>query len=1214
MYFRTSGDGPLCLSVRRAIRALGAGLWVFLFSHALFSQGNAGRILGAITDQSGGVIAGSTVTIRDMQRGTSRTLTTDESGLYAAPNLLPGTYSVRAEAKGFQAIERSGLLLEVGQDLRIDLAVKPGEQTQTVIVSGEAPMLEITNAALGGALSNQTINDLPLNGRNFENLLVLRPGVTIYPGGGTGTQSTNGLRADDNVYLVDGVNISDPYQGTSMINGDLGAGDAATILPIDAIDEFKTETNPPAEYGWKPGAIVNVGIKSGTNSVHGTAYAYGRDDSFDARNYFDPVSAPKTPIAFEQFGATLGGPIKKDKFFYYLSYEDQRYSVGSPVQHRLPITAAAGGDATTNLRLACQSVLASGGTAALSAQLAGLNPATCAPLSNYPGFFPVNNGSSIVENTDLGSDNQIDGGVVKVDYHINGHHSLNGMYFISQGGGVFVDTPSRQIAHEWLTKQYQRSETGSVNWTWTPNSTWVNETRVGYAHSYNTSQSVDNNQDPGNYTFRGSTYHFYTGQHNPTYFGIPPITIRGFDFQFGRPGGKSRGPNSVLQILDHVSYLRGKHAFKFGGEILSNASTNEPTGQVKGPVGFADLQSFFAGIPNLAQETTGNFKRHLSDWGYAAFFQDDWRVIRNLTLNLGLRYEVTTVVKEANNLMGDFDPNQGLVQVGKQIGSPFNGDHNSFGPRLGLAWDVQGNGKTVIRAGGGIIYEQLAFDVLNEVGELGLRLDPTGANIYVGGVQQPSPGNISIAATSYSGSALQGTSTPGQVAYDWIHNGPGTPLYQSAPSCGDGNPVAGVIATPQPCSVVGVARNLRSPYVANWTLDIQRAITNNFSLEVGYVGNHGTKLISATDINQPRLGSGWTPVAKAACISSASDVTPYDGCGILPGTGPDAAAEQAARPFNGRFPYLQYIDFVSNLDRSNYNALQAILTQRSSHGLSFVAGYTYGHGLDEQSDNFYSIHIPIYNDTPGRLYGNSDYDIRHRFTLTTTYAIPGKRSPGQILEGWSFNSVVTIQTGLPWNVNDGTNDFSGTTEFNNPGHSQGEQWDFFGNPADFTTVHGLTKYNGGVGGVPFFSGSAIPAACTSASTALGPLALASLANSGCYVLGNSVMVPPPYGSYGTMGRNIFRDSGFRNWDLSVTKNWKFKERLTAQLRAEFFNVLNHPIFANPYGGASGGSGARDPSAGAGFGCGCVTPDVGAANPVLGSGGNRAIQLGLKLIF
>jgi hypothetical protein len=326
------------------------------------------------------------------------------------------------------------------------------------------------------------------------------------------------------------------------MNGDLAAGDSGTILPIDAIDEFKSETNPKAEYGWT-GAVVNVGIKSGTNSIHGTAYAYGRDDSFDARNYFNAAPAPKTPIALEQFGASLGGPIKKDKLFYFLSYEDQRYSVASPVQHRLPITAATGGDARTNLQLACQSALTNGGVAALSAQMAGLDPATCAPLPNYPVFFSVNNGPSIAANTDLSSTNRIDGGLGKVDYHINGHHSLNGMYFISQGFGVLVDSPSTQAAEEWLTNQYERSQTGSVNWTWAPNSTWVNEVRVGYAHNNLFFASADQNQDPANYAFRGSTYHYYTGQLNPAYFGMSPVTVQGFDFQFGRQGGKSIGPD-----------------------------------------------------------------------------------------------------------------------------------------------------------------------------------------------------------------------------------------------------------------------------------------------------------------------------------------------------------------------------------------------------------------------------------------------------------------------------------------------------------------------------------------------------------------------------------------------------------------------------------------------------------------------------------------------
>ncbi len=261
---------------KTAIGIISLSLFILSGSQQLFSQGNAGRILGSVTDQTGGAVVGSTVTIVDTQRNLTRTVTTDAAGEYNVPNLLPSIYTVRAALQGFKTAERSGVTLEVNQDLRVDLTLQPGEQTEKVTVTGELPLVETTNAELGGTIQNVIINDLPLNGRNFENLLSLRPGVEIYPGGGGWTQSTNGQRAHDNVYLVDGVNADDPWMAQSIMNAGMAAGDAGTILPIDAIDEFKTEENPRAEFGWKPGSIVNVGIKGGTNNMHGTAYAFGR--------------------------------------------------------------------------------------------------------------------------------------------------------------------------------------------------------------------------------------------------------------------------------------------------------------------------------------------------------------------------------------------------------------------------------------------------------------------------------------------------------------------------------------------------------------------------------------------------------------------------------------------------------------------------------------------------------------------------------------------------------------------------------------------------------------------------------------------------------------------------------------------------------------------------------------------------------------------------
>src|SRR5467141_4626691 len=339
--FRSTSKKSWGVRVRKAFQLLGGVLGMVLFSLPAFSQGSFGRILGTVTDQSGGTVSGATVTVLDKDRGVSRTLTTDDAGVYNAPNLTAGNYTVRAEAKGFKVFERQNIVLEVGKELRVDATLQPGDQTQTVTVTESVPLVETTNATLGGTLETADIADLPLTGRDYQNLLGLRPGVMLQPGGGPWTQSTNGVRPDESVWLVEGIINMNFFDARPVINMPSPFTDGATILPIDAIQEFNLMENPKAEYGWKAGAVVNVGIKSGTNQLHGAAYAFGRSDSFDARNYYNVAavggSCPgtsivsvcdKLPVQLKQFGGVVGGPIKKDKLFFFSAYEGLRSFVG----------------------------------------------------------------------------------------------------------------------------------------------------------------------------------------------------------------------------------------------------------------------------------------------------------------------------------------------------------------------------------------------------------------------------------------------------------------------------------------------------------------------------------------------------------------------------------------------------------------------------------------------------------------------------------------------------------------------------------------------------------------------------------------------------------------------------------------------------------------------------------------------------------------------
>jgi hypothetical protein len=1167
-------------------------------------------VLGSVTDQSGASVAGATVVVTDTQRGTSRTLISDASGDYVAPDLAPGTYKIHVEAKGFKSSERPSVTIEVATDVRADFSLQPGNVSETVTVTGEIPLLNTTSSTLGGTLSNQEINDLPLNGRNYENLLQLRPGVMRYPGGGFSTTSTDGLRAEDNAYFVEGLFNSEPFSGQGIINGAGIAGDSATILPIDAIQEFNVQENPAAEYGWKPGAVINVGLKSGTNKLHGTAFAFGRDGVMDARNYFNRTPAPKNPRTLEQFGGSVGGAIIKDKAFFFGAYEGQRYDVGNSYSVTTPSMAslpAAGNCISTSVNGDCggsipdaiddllaNSVPISPASLLISGCSVSGTGATAAVTCVGTGF-PTNNTQSINVVQGFPNNVGVDNALGKVDVNINQHNTITGMYFYGNNNGTVEDFP--ELQSKWRSQIHTRAQVVGGSWIWTPNARWVNEARVGYNRLYQPTL-------PGDLNTPASAYGINTGVSGPFTGGLPRIGFAGAFVPglgaFKWP--KFQGPDTITQFIDHVSYTVGTHAIKFGGELHRNGVSGGAFGNARGSITFLGgvaiptgagstaLEDFFAGDPFKASVQVGDPKRDIHNWAYGLFVQDDWRVKRNLTINYGLRYEFSTVMKEAHNLLGNFDPNSttGLIQAGMNgVSGPYNPDHKNFAPRLGFAWDVTGKGNTVVRGGVGLVYETVNWESLLAFNNaFGLNNVPTGAII------------------DGAGNTAGGTIAAGNLAIP-----PGMPQWDS------GTPIYGAnVSTAQlncfnnPCPIMSVARNITTPYVWNWTLNLQHALTPNLSLEVAYVGNHGSNLTGIRDINQPAVGSGWDPATVSACVTNNFDP---NFCA------PNGAGEQASQPFATKFPYLSNIFQMGNVYKSNYNGLQVTLNSRNYHGLSMVAGYTYSHSLDDVGANWdfgYGAGLPVDSYNVGREYGSSDFDLRHRLTLSLTYAIPGKGGFGQMLEGWELNSIVTLASGQPWGPIDLGTDASGTGPLPvSPPANSPIRWNFFGKPSDFKSRPTP---------IPFFAGNrnqASPtdnAACNTQALALDGgtpgLATDALALFGCYAQGGSVMIPPGLGQLGNMGRNTFRDSGFRNFDFSVAKNWHLGERVHAQFRAEFFNIFNHPNFANPYGGQNG-FGLNDPSVQP-FGCGCATPDVAAANPVIGSGGSRAVQLGLKFMF
>jgi hypothetical protein len=1120
------------------------------------AQTSQGRILGTVTDSSGAVVVGAKVTVMNTATGISRTLITTGSGEYFAPNLQPGPYTVSAEAGNFERVNRTGIRLEVAKDARVDFSLVPGAINEVITVAGEAPLVDTTTDVLGGTFSNQAINELPLLGRDFQNLAVLQPGIQRSPGGGFLSITANGNRPEDNNFIVDGLDDNDAYYGGTIINAEGVEGTPATHLPIDAIQEFNIQSSPEADYGYKPGAIINVGIKSGTNSFHGSMYYFNRNAALDARNWFNPrfnsdgTVNPVAALNLHQFGASAGGPIIKGKLFIFGNYEGVRDVVGNPLSASVPISVN-NGDPTTSLPAAFAECGPGG------AQPYG----PCSSVSRkLAALLPTNPGSSVALNLDFNNRNREDNGILKLNYQLSQKHVLVGTYFI--GDSVQTEEDVTVTNPLFLSQAVTRAQVVGGGWIWTPTSRLTNQVHVGYNRFWQKDVVADSNVS-------SASLGLNTGVTDPINFGLPEIRVSGF--QSHTLGGNESWPlyttpNQTLQFTDNAAYIRGKHNLSFGGEFRTGSTDNIRNTFGSGEIRFSGLEQFVAGDVRGSGNFVfvGSSHRLVSQKSIGFFVQDDWRVTPKLTVNAGLRYDLSLPIHEQHDLLSNFDPIKGLVQVGKQISKPYNTDYNNFAPRLSVAFDPWGKGSVVVRAGAGIIYEIPHISVYigqTNTNASGLALNPTG----VAGAPTGAGGGTIAAATISPDSTMM--STNWQTGLPVFGN-----LSTSNLSCTDPT------ITGSACPVFGTVPNLVTPYVINWNLNVEKALWSSAVLTVAYVGNKGDKLYSIRDINQNIYANDQ---------------------GVKAGGSPD---EQTGRPFYSRFPTLSNIYQLGNGDNSIYHGLQVTARQRTTKGLYFVAGYTWSHAIDN-SDSNRQFNIQNSYD-PAAERSNSSSDIRHRFTLATTYELPSRPGYGQWLEGWSLNGIFAAQSGSPTFFYDSFDDISGTGEFN-------DHWNIFGDPRNIHWSKNLPA--NGLGPIPYYTfttdsannlvGNAACIASANGSQAL----LSQLLSFGCYAGPGYVIAPPAPGAFGNMRRNVVYGPNFVNLDFSVIKRFKLGERFSLEARGEVFNILNHPNFADVDHDLSDQTSYT-------LGHAQFTPDIAASNPVIGSGGSRHIQIGLKVLW
>jgi len=1118
---------------------------------SLAAQTFRGTILGTVTDNTGAVLPGAAVTVHNVNTGQDRSTTSSADGTYAIPELPIGTYTVSISEKGFETAVTTAVAVDVASQRRVDASLKPGQVSEKVEVSGEnLPQVETTTDNLGEVLTADTVKDLPVNGRDYTKLIYLSPGVSGSPDqisdspGSYGEFSMNGARGRSNNYLLDGTDMNDGYRNDPAINQAGVFGTPSTILPIDAVAEVNVLSNFQPEYGRNAGAVVNIVTKSGTNRLHGSAAEYFRNDALDARNYFNVSSQPQAQFHNNQYGASLGGPIVKDKTFFYADYEGQQEPVGVVTLACVPDPAQIAADG--------------GATNPVIAALLARNPW---PTPNIPGTY----GGALVGSENSGcpngpnssvispSFNKLTSFIAKIDHSINASNQLTGRYFFGDSVQSFplALTATGGQLPGFNTYTPTRVQLVSLSYTHTFGLNKVNELRYGW-------NRFAEGFFPADQSFSPSSIGLDDGTGSADQ-GLPIVLLDGFA-QLGATSSVPRHRvDSNNQVLDNFSWKIGGHTLKFGADFHRTTVQQFFDKYFRGRLSFdgstlgTPLQDFLAGDVDGGFQYFGDSTRHTHENNFGLYVQDSFQIPSwHLTLNYGLRYDYFGVIGEENNLLSNItsvSPSPGtgtftLTQVGQPgLSGLYNPDKTDFAPRLSMAWDVMGTGRTVVRAGWGMFYDAFSQDMA--LGHLPYSpyFDPGPAYNNIG----PDP----ILSTGVVGGPIVS----------------GQPVFAPTTTCN------------YECDSFGFTRNIKTPYMENFNLNIQQQLTNKMVLQVGYVGSQGHRLWRFFDISQPSTAQ-----------ISAADIA----CNCINDYG------SSYRPLNGN-PYDSFYVLQENsTGQSNYNSLQTSLRVKEYHGVTSIVNYVYSKSLDNSSDgeDFEpNAAQPQDSTRPYLEYGPSNFNVPNRFTWIFGYDLPRIGGDWQRLKnGWGTQSTATLQSGQPFQLN---------YNFENGGDYTGS-----GNGFDRPDVVGPIIYHShDPSDYLDMSSFAIPCTITAAAQAAPT--------------GTDQDCVPGTRHFGDEGRGSLHGPTYKQWDLALYKNTSITERVSVQLRADVFNLLNHPNFANPFlpafiaDAGSGGfhvvNGREVAGASGGYPI-TATGDVGIGNPFLGGGGPRGIQLAAKFTF